>query len=327
MQMSVSRKNVLTMAVLLGALTTFLVYLFLTRQGGPKPFAANDDAVASATTYVVVPREPIRPMTLLRADMFRLKKMSRREAPRDAVTVPADLTDKVAVSALPADVPVERQMVAARSPELGLPYAVRPPRRAVTIALDPVIGVAGFPKPGNRVDVLATFETDRGVGMVTRTVLQDVEILAFGSETQPGNKESVNGKEGKPEPQPTATLAVLPTEAEKLILAEARGKLRLALRPIEDDTYRTRTGTTEVQVTGVLPAGPKTTAPPPPAPAAPRMASSIPPPAAAPATPPTVVMTSHVSAPGVAPKPNPERQIEIVRGTQKEIVTVKDGRR
>jgi pilus assembly protein CpaB len=328
MQMSVSRKNVLTMAVLLGALTTFLVYLFLTRQGGPKPFAANDVAVASATTYVVVPREPIRPMTLLRADMFRLKKMSRREAPRDAVTVPADLADKVAVSALPADVPVERQMVAARSPELGLPYAVRPPRRAVTIAVDPVSGVAGFAKPGNRVDVLATFETDRGVGMVTRTVLQDVEILAFGPDTQPSNKESVNGKEGKPEVQTTATLAVLPTEAERLILAETRGKLRLALRPIEDDTYRTRTGTTEVQVTGVLPAGPaKTTAPPPPAPAAPRMASSIPPPAPAPATPPTVVMAPHMSAPGLATKPNPQREIEVVRGTQKEIVTVKDGRR
>jgi pilus assembly protein CpaB len=326
MQMSVSRKNVLTMAVLLGALTTFLVYLFLTRQGGSKPFAANDDALASSSIHVVVPREPIRPLELLRADMFRLKKMSRRDAPREAVTTLAEVTDKVALETLPANVPVERQKVAVRSPELGLPYAVRPPRRAVTIGLDQIIGVAGFAKPGNRVDVLATFETDRGVGMVTRTVLQDVEILAIGAEIQPSNKESANGKEGEPHPQVTATLAVLPAEAEKLILAEARGKLRLALRPIEDDTYRSRTGTSEVQVTGVLPAGPaKTTVPPPPAPAAPQTVKVASP--AAPATPPTVVMAPHMSTPGFASKPAAQREIEVVRGTQKEVVTVKDDHR
>jgi pilus assembly protein CpaB len=328
MQMSVSRKNVLTVAVFLGALTTFLVYLFLARQGGGKPFAANDDAVASGSVHVVVPRDAIRPLELLRADMFRLKKMSRRDAPRDAVTTLADVTDKVAVVTLPAGMPVEKHMVTVRSPDLGLPYAVRPPRRAVTIALDQIIGVAGFAKPGNRVDVLATFETDRGVGMVTRTVLQDVEILALGDEVQPSHKDSATGKEGEPHPKTTATLAVLPAEAEKLILAEARGKLRLALRPIEDDTYRTRTGISEVQVTGVLPAGPaRTTVPPPPASPAPRMATAAPTPAPGAVVPPTVVMAPRVSTPGFGSKPASERQIEVVRGTQKEVVTVKDDRR
>lgn len=328
MQMSVSRKNVLTVAVFLGALTTFLVYLFLTRQGGGKPFAANDDGVAAGTVHVVVPREAIRPLQLLRADMFRMKPMSRREAPRDAVTTIAAVTDKVAVVTLPAGVPVERQMVTVRSPELGLPYAVRPPRRAVTIALDQIIGVAGFAKPGNRVDVLATFETDRGVGMVTRTVLQDVEILALGDEIQPSKKDSATGKEGEPHPKTTATLAVLPAEAEKLILAEARGKLRLALRPIEDDTFRTRTGISEVQVTGVMPAGPaKTTTPPPPAPPAPRIVNAGPLPAPTPVGPPTVVMAPRVSTPGTGSKPATEREVEVVRGTQKEVVTVKDDRR
>jgi hypothetical protein len=38
-------------------------------------------------------------------------------------------------------------------------------------------------------------------------------------------------------------------------------------------------------------------------------------------------MAPHVSTPGLASKPTPEREIEVVRGTQKEIVTVKDGRR
>jgi pilus assembly protein CpaB len=329
MQMSVSRKNVLTLAVLLGALTTFLIYLFLTRQGS-KPFASGDDGVAAATAYVVVPKESIRPMQLLRADQFRLKKVPRSEMPRDAVTVPADLTDKVSIVALSAGDPVQREMVATRGPELGLPYAVRPPRRAMTIGLDPVIGVAGFLKPGNRVDVLATFETDRGVGMVTRTILQDLEILAIGSEFRPTGKEGPDGKEGEARPQPTATLAVLPAEAEKLALAEIRGKLRLVLRSVEDDTYRSRTGVSEVQVTGVRPEtnGPTTTPS-----ATPTATAAAPAPYRSPATTagtvttssPTLVMPTTTVPVGTGSISH-EREIEVIRGTQKEIVTVKDGK-
>ena len=102
-------------------------------------------------------------------------------------------------------------------------------------------------------DVLATFTTDT-VGTVTRTVLQDVEILALGSEVRPQEIDPKTGKVSKAEPTiPTATLAVLPGEAEKLILAENRGKLRLALRGVEDKSYASRTITKEVAVVGVAP--------------------------------------------------------------------------
>ena len=71
--------------------------------------------------------------------------------------------------------------------------------------------------------------------MVTRTVLQDIEILALGSEAQSKevDPELRQDPEARP-PQVTATLSVLPGEAEKLILAENRGKLRLALRAVDD---------------------------------------------------------------------------------------------
>jgi pilus assembly protein CpaB len=322
-----SRKNVLTVAVLMGALTTCLVYLFLAHQGG-RVLGGDTSAAAASPVYVAVPKETIRPMQLLRADMFRLKKISHEEAPRHAVTSLADVNDHVSTQYLPAGQPVEHSWIASRGPELGLPFAVRPPRRAVTIALDPIIGVAGFPKPGDRVDVLATFDTQRGVGMVTRTVLQDVEILAFGSDTKPTEKEEPNGKEGEARPQQTtATLAVLPAEAEKLILAESRGKLRLALRPIEDDTYRARSGVTEVQVTGVRPRDNEPGAAPAPKPA---VAQATP---AAPASQPSVATTGSVTpaaypvASPVKPSGPRTREIEVIRGTAKEVVTVKDPRR
>jgi pilus assembly protein CpaB len=307
--MNLSRKNVLTLAVLLGAVTTFMVYLVLSRQQADARGADEPGIVAAEQVYVVTPREGIRPLQLLSADMFRVKKMARKDIPNDAIAAPVDLQDKVSLVPLPADAPVQRGQVAARGPELGMAYAVRPPRRAVTVALDPVIGVAGFPKPTNHVDVLATFTTERG--MVTRTVLQDVEILALGAEVQKVSEDKKAGREAEATQQPTATLAVLPGEAEKLILAEARGKLRLALRSVEDDTFRSGSGVKEIQVTGVPP---KEDAKPAAAPAV-----KITPAAITPA--PTMVM---VPGPAIRPASNPnEREIEVVRGTNKQTVKVK----
>jgi pilus assembly protein CpaB len=312
--MTLSRKNVLSLAVLLGAVTTFMVYLVLTRHQAGAQDTTMSGAAATEEIYVVVPREGIRPLQLLSADMFRVKKMTRSEAPSDAVTVPADLQDKVSLVPLPGDAPVERDQIAARGPELGMAYAVRPPRRAVTVALDPIIGVAGFPKPGNHVDVLATFTTERG--MVTRTVLQDVEILALGAEIQPVSKDPKAEKQAEATQQPTATLAVLPGEAERLILAESRGKLRLALRSVEDDTFRAGSGVKEIQVTGVPPKEEARPTPPPaPAPAA--TIREVPP---APAV--VASATPSVATVAASAKTN-EREIEVVRGTAKEMVKVK----
>jgi Flp pilus assembly protein CpaB len=163
--------------------------------------------------------------------------------------------------------------------------------------------------------------------MVTRTILQDIEIVAFGSDYQPTGKEEPSGKEGEAKPQNTATLAVLPAEAERLILAEARGKLRLALRPIEDDTYRSRAGVTEVQVTGVRPpdkdAGSSSVAV-----SKPVMNTGAPYPPAPVARPVAPVAASPISRPAASPMPKApaEREIEVIRGTQKEVVTVKEDR-
>jgi pilus assembly protein CpaB len=123
--------------------------------------------------------------------------------------------------------------------------------RAVTVALDPIIGVGGFLKPGDHVDVVATFEVNDGT--VTKTVLQNVELLATGSEV---TAEEINPKTGRmtgSKAQPNATLAVLPTDAEKLILAESKGKLRLTLRRPDDVSFTRMKGVTGRDVIGVVP--------------------------------------------------------------------------
>jgi pilus assembly protein CpaB len=325
-----TRRNVLLVAVMMAAATTFVAYLFLTRQ---QVQALSSDQTPATQTMVVVARREIRPLQLLRPEMFAVKQVRADSVPRDAVATPADLKEKVAlVTMAPGQMVTERQ-VAAKSAELGLAYSVKPPLRAVTVALDPIIGVAGFPKPGNHVDVLATFTTD--YGMVTRTVLQDVEILALGSELQAKEVDPETGKVAEAREKPTATLAVLPGEAERLILAENRGKLRLALRPADDTTYRSRTGTKELAVVGIAPT-PKNPVTPPsastPSPALPtakeianttravvnELRDLMP-------APPVLPPVAGLAPPPVpAPKPEtPEHVITVIRGTEKEVVKFK----
>jgi pilus assembly protein CpaB len=321
-----TRRNVLLLAVAMAAATTFVAYLFLTRQqvqalSGP-----------ATQTMVVLAREQVRPLEVLRPDQFTVKQMRADGVPRDAVATPGDLKGKVAlVTMLPGQIVTERQ-IATKSSDLGLAYAVKPPLRAVTVALDPIIGVAGFPKPGNHVDVLATFTTD-AAGTVTRTVLQDVEILALGSESQPKEVDPNTGQTSKAKETPTATLAVLPGEAEKLILAENRGKLRLALRGVDDKTYVARTMTKEVAVVGVAPQ-PKN---------APISTVTRTAPAPSPAHDEHTVREEHSyqttdvrplpppSLPGItalpAPKPEPPaHEITVIHGTEKQLVKFKKDR-
>lgn len=105
----------------------------------------------------------------------------------------------------------------------GLPVPAG--RRAVTVAVDEVVGVAGFVVPGTRVDVIATMDLD---GMPTsRVILEDLVVLAVA-------QEAVGNETDKPRIVPSATLAVTPEEATRLILASDRGRIRLAMRAPED---------------------------------------------------------------------------------------------
>ncbi|MCE0494314.1 Flp pilus assembly protein CpaB [Vibrio salinus] len=93
-------------------------------------------------------------------------------------------------------------------------------KRAVTIRVNDVIGVAGFLLPGNKVDVLSTVK--RGAYANTRTVLKDIKVLAV--------DQTARTKENKPIIVRAVTLEVSPKDAEKLLSANSRGNIQLALR-------------------------------------------------------------------------------------------------
>lgn len=93
-------------------------------------------------------------------------------------------------------------------------------KRAFTIPIDAVRGVAGFITPGDRVDILLTRKINRDP--VTSIILQDIQVIAT---DQSADRESTDAKVAR-----TATVEVDPTQAAKLTLAQSVGKLTLTLR-------------------------------------------------------------------------------------------------
>jgi pilus assembly protein CpaB len=104
---------------------------------------------------------------------------------------------------------------------------VTPGKRAISVKGDKVLGISGFIKPGNRVDVLVTVTHGKIKGEITKIVLENVHVLATGKEIQENEK-------GEPSPVDVYTVEVTPEEGEKLTLAASKGKLQFALRNVTD---------------------------------------------------------------------------------------------
>jgi len=105
---------------------------------------------------------------------------------------------------------------------------LKPGLRAVTVVVEGTGLVSGLVEAGQMADVLFRTEADarEEIPEKTVTLLENVEVLAVGQNTEPGRKN-----QGDPK---TVTLAVTPVQASALKVAEGRGSFSLALRTAQD---------------------------------------------------------------------------------------------
>jgi len=134
--------------------------------------------------------------------------------------------------------PLLEGKLAARGAGGGLPVIIDEGMRALSVAVDQVVGVAGFVLPTTRVDVLLTIPDNSSKEQATRVIMQNVRTLASGQSIQ-------QDKEGKALPVSVVTLLVTPEQAETLTLASTQGRIQLALRN-SLDTARIKTKGTRV---------------------------------------------------------------------------------
>jgi pilus assembly protein CpaB len=105
----------------------------------------------------------------------------------------------------------------------GLTAAIPEGLRAVSIAVNQIIGVAGFVQPGSRVDLILTGTPPNETERASKIVLENLQVLAVGQNVQ-------QDVEGKPQTVQVVTLLVTPEQAAKIALATGDGPIILALR-------------------------------------------------------------------------------------------------
>lgn len=119
----------------------------------------------------------------------------------------------------------------AKEGESALAANVAKDKRAVTVRVDDVVGVAGFLLPGNRVDVVATRKDDRSGAIMAETLLSNIKVLAVDQTAAANSNEPVVVR--------AVTLEVTPEEAETLLKGKAAGSIQLALRnPLDESDAR-----------------------------------------------------------------------------------------
>lgn len=102
-----------------------------------------------------------------------------------------------------------------------------PGMRAVSMSITTESGAGGFILPNDRVDIIMTRKDNSG-GVVARTVLQNIRVLAVGQTvTQEKNQKTLADAKN-------ATLELTPRQAEIVARAQAEGSLSLALRGLGD---------------------------------------------------------------------------------------------
>jgi pilus assembly protein CpaB len=190
---------------------------------------------AAATSRIVLATRDLEPGTVLKEEDVKLTDWSG-PIPVGASTRPQDIVGRGVVTGIIAKEPVLESRLAAKGAGGGLASMIPPGMRAVAIHVSDVSSVAGFVVPGMRVDVLISGTApgvDNRMGTVTKTLLQNMEVLSAGQDFKKDN-------EGKPVTVPVINLLATPEQAEQLSLAASSTNVQLVLRnPLDHNTAKT----------------------------------------------------------------------------------------
>ena len=217
---------------------------------------------AMNTGRIVVAATDIDIGSRLTPPMLTMTDWPARSVPAAAFTDDKKVVDRVILVALKKGEPVLESRLAPEGAKAGLSAIVAKGKRAITVKVNEVVGVAGFALPGNYVDIMVNTQeegtkTSDKDNSLSKIVLERILVLAVAQETttDPNKPKVVNA----------VTLEVTPEEAEKIDLARSVGTLSLVLRNQGDPDAVKTAGATKTKLLGAVAA---------PAPAARRTASA-----------------------------------------------------
>jgi pilus assembly protein CpaB len=212
----------LTIAVVVGLFLSTYVYRAFKNASAVKPVIAQ---------HIVVAAIPLQLGTRVDANNLRLIPWPSDEPVSGMFTRIEDCANRALITPVAENEPILESKLAATQSGAGLPATIPEGMRALSVAVNEVVGVAGFVIPGTMVDVLVTGNVAGagrgGTDNITRTILENVKVLAAGQKIE-------QDREGKPQTVPVITLLVTPDDAARLTMASTEGKIQLALRNTVD---------------------------------------------------------------------------------------------
>jgi pilus assembly protein CpaB len=216
----------------------FMVFVLAITAGGALAFGTYNYMQHLPAKTVTIPTRPVVVAAgdldvgaELTRDDIRIIDWPANHVPAGAFSDPNDVYGRGIVLPVIQNEPILPNKLASKDAGGGLPPAIPPGLRAVSVRVNEVIGVAGYVLPGTRVDVVATVNPSGQSGdITTKVVLTNVQVLAAGTKIERDTDKN------KPIPVSVVTLLVDPEEAERLTLASTEGKIQLALRNPLDKT-------------------------------------------------------------------------------------------
>lgn len=193
---------------------------------------------------VIVGKKLPRGIRLKESDL-KLREWPERLATKEYIRDLKEAVGRVVIAKTIPGEPLLKDKLAPIDSAEGLSTLIPSGRRAISIRVTEITGVAGFLLPGSRVDVHATFKlkTKKGSGntYLTKTILQNVEVLAAGGEKEAGQKKGRIRV-------PVVTLLLTPTESDKLAFAATVGEsIWLSMRKPRDNAKRKKLKTVSLK--------------------------------------------------------------------------------
>jgi pilus assembly protein CpaB len=232
---------VLVAALAAGAIAVVLASRWLTEQAG---------TVGGAK--VVVAAVDIDLGTQLTPQLLHVVDWPKESVPKGAYTDTSKLLEikegqpaRVLRISVVKGEPIVESKLAPPGATGGLASIIDKGKRAMTVSVNEIVGVAGFALPGNYVDILVSTQDDKAKEaskQISKIVLEQVLVLAVAQEAKQG--------ETKPRVVNAVTLEVTPEQAEKIDLARSVGSLTLVLRPQVDKADVATSGVRKSQLLG-----------------------------------------------------------------------------
>ncbi len=229
MQLNLPRGTIfLIAAVVAGTVATFAIHRYVSLKTRV-PVAATRQAIIAATD--------ISPGTALSGPAVKAVTWPPDVIPPNCASAMREIEGRVVKVPIPQGNPILFSMLAPEGTAAGLSGILADGKRALTVKVDEVAGVAGFVHPGDRVDVLVDLALKEQAEHFSKTILHDISVLSTGQIWEQKG-------ENKPMVVNTVTLELTPAEAEVLNLASNGGKIRLALRNRNNKTIAQTPGVT-----------------------------------------------------------------------------------